>query len=299
MKNPLWLLILLPLLIGAESSTQLKFHSGNLRGASDLAKAEGKLYFVEFMADYCYICKMMDETTWRDQQVVDYVNVHYIPVKVNVDDLEGIPLKQKYDVKVLPTFIIFNAAGEEVGRYEESMSGSKMLATLTKYNTPQNRSATAVAGSPNTKSPSRPTAKPTPKPPVKVQPSPPVAAKSPTSKSSDPVPPSASDKEKAQARKFTEGSQGLYEFYVQRRASEGFGVQVGVYAQYGNVLREAANLESKFHKPILVNINTLDDQVVYRIIVGAFEFKAEAVSYGKEMESKGYTGIVRDLSQYQ
>ena len=48
--------------------------------------------------------------------------------------------------------------------------------------------------------------------------------------------------------------QGLFEFSVKRQKSEGYGVQIGVFAEYVNVLIQAEKLEKKFQKPIIVNI---------------------------------------------
>ena len=40
--------------------------------------------------------------------------------------------------------------------------------------------------------------------------------------------------------------QGLFEFNVKRQPSEGWGVQIGAFAEYGNVLIQAEKLQNRF-----------------------------------------------------
>ncbi|MEM1124414.1 MAG: S8 family serine peptidase, partial [Bacteroidota bacterium] len=70
--------------------------------------------------------------------------------------------------------------------------------------------------------------------------------------------------------------QGLFKFTVERQPSEGYGVQIGVFKEYGNVLIAAEKLQTKFNSPTVVNINELAGETVYKVLIGPFATKSEA-----------------------
>jgi len=89
---------------------------------------------------------------------------------------------------------------------------------------------------------------------------------------------------------------GLFKFSVERQPSRGYGVQVGVYAQYGNVLIRAEYLEKKFQKPVVVNINEINGKTIYRVCLGTFATKNEATFFQKQMKNAGINGFVRSYA---
>lgn len=110
----------------------------NLATAKHKAALEGKLYMVHFTANWCTPCKWMKEHTFTDDRVAQYLTDYYVPVKINVEDFDGIIIKQKNNVQFLPTVLIFNSKGEEVGRFEEAIGPSKLMAILEESNIPVN-----------------------------------------------------------------------------------------------------------------------------------------------------------------
>ncbi len=111
----------------------------NLATAKHKAAIEGKLYMVHFTANWCTPCKWMNSHTFTDDRVAQYLSEYYVPVKINVDDFDGIVIKQKNNVQFLPTLLIFNSSGEEVGRFEEAIGPSKLMLILEENNIPVNR----------------------------------------------------------------------------------------------------------------------------------------------------------------
>lgn len=89
--------------------------------------------------------------------------------------------------------------------------------------------------------------------------------------------------------------QGLFRFSVERQPSQGFSVQMGVFAEYGNVLIAAEKLQQQFQQPIVVNINELNGKTVYKVLVGAFDKSADAGNLQKKMKTAGVDGFVKDL----
>ncbi len=81
----------------------------------------------------------MDETTFNDYQVARYLEKTYVPFKVDIEEDCGYSLKQQYNIKTLPTFLIFDSQGKMVARYEEAMGAARFLCKAQKFDTPENR----------------------------------------------------------------------------------------------------------------------------------------------------------------
>ncbi len=99
---------------------------GGFEKAKLKAKEEGKMLFLDFYASWCTPCKWMDETTFKDLEIRNLLDQKYIAVKVNIDDFEGFELKSKFDIRFLPTIIIFNHDGVMIERVEETIGTQKL-----------------------------------------------------------------------------------------------------------------------------------------------------------------------------
>ncbi len=261
-------LLILPIALFAESAKYVNFFEGSLTSAKQKAMTEGKLFMVDFVANYCYMCKMMDETTFRNENVVSYTDKNYVSLKVNVDDFDGFAWKQKYKVKVLPTILIFNSRGDVVGRYEESLGSARMLEILKKHNISENRSV------------QKPQYQSDKIEVINTPSSPPKQAEILPEENNSAI------------------GEGLFEFSVKKTNSSGYGLQIGVFQDYANVLQEVAKLESKMNVPVFVHIARLNNKVVYRVIVGNFPTIPQAENFhSQEMKVKGYSGFVKKLSK--
>jgi len=108
----------------------IEFTSESFDLAKDRAVEEGKLFFVDFYANWCAPCKWMETTTFRDRNIVKMLNQNYVSIKVDIDSREGFNLKQKYSVRRLPTLLIFNSSGNLVERVEETPTNDKLMNIL-------------------------------------------------------------------------------------------------------------------------------------------------------------------------
>jgi cell division protein FtsN len=92
--------------------------------------------------------------------------------------------------------------------------------------------------------------------------------------------------------------QGLFRFKVAPQPAQGWGVQIGVFGDYGNVLVQAEKLERQFDQPVIVNIAELNGKTVYRVIVGAFDNFDQARRLNDRVKSElGLSTFPADLSK--
>ena len=87
---------------------------------SVLAKSvrENKPVFVDFYADWCAPCKIMDERVFTDKGMVTYLNDNFINYKVDVDEEVGKELSARYSVTSMPTLLFVDGNGTILVRKE-------------------------------------------------------------------------------------------------------------------------------------------------------------------------------------
>jgi thiol:disulfide interchange protein len=94
--------------------------------ALERARNEGKLVLVNFYADWCVWCKRLESTTLRDANVASVLQNKVVPLSLNVDG-DGKELSNKYEVDGLPTIIVLDAGGREIGRIPGYMPPDSFL----------------------------------------------------------------------------------------------------------------------------------------------------------------------------
>lgn len=101
--------------------------------AKEKALKEGKLLFLKFGAKWCLPCRKMNETTFTDEEVRSFMEKNYVKLTIDVEDFDGVNLKSYFNVKMLPTLLIFNPSGKFVAKYAKFLSAKKMLNILEKH----------------------------------------------------------------------------------------------------------------------------------------------------------------------
>lgn len=98
-----------------------------VRSALTEAQAQGKLLFIDFQAEWCGACKIMDKTTFTDLNVQNTLK-SYVFLKVDADD--DAAATNHYGVAGLPTLVVMNGNGEEVYRHVGPISAEDLNLVL-------------------------------------------------------------------------------------------------------------------------------------------------------------------------
>ncbi|RMF04388.1 MAG: peptidase S8 and S53 subtilisin kexin sedolisin, partial [Bacteroidetes bacterium] len=89
--------------------------------------------------------------------------------------------------------------------------------------------------------------------------------------------------------------QGIFLFDVRKQPAQGFGVQIGAFYDYGNVLIQAEKLQAQFGAPVVVSINELNGKTVYKVILGNWSSPDPARQLLARIKAAGLPGFLRNL----
>ena len=108
------LFVCAPVILNAQ---KVKFFKGTWAEANEKAAKEGKYIMVDAYTEWCYWCKVMDKKTFTDPQVADFINEHFVPMKLDFEKDEGVKLAMKFRVSSYPTTLLFNTHGQLVVKH--------------------------------------------------------------------------------------------------------------------------------------------------------------------------------------
>jgi thiol-disulfide isomerase/thioredoxin len=301
--SKLYSLIIILVAVHSLSSAEenMPFFTGTVEAAREKAKKENKLYFIEFYAKWCEPCKWMDEHTFTHPNLTSYVAKNYIPVKVDVENLDGFVWKQKYKVQYLPTIIVLNADGAVLGKYEKSMEAKDLLRILQNHKGSPVSAETEYMAMENL----------VPAAPVKTNQSSEAKPVFVTLKREPGLPKSSDVVRKSEetrkpmnahsAATLTNVKPSKPEANTSDPLSDGneYRVQVGVYSDALNATNEVSKLKKDFSQVVQVfnkkNIET--NVVIYRVTIGKFNTKGEALVFVNQLKVKGIQGVIKQTKE--
>lgn len=85
------------------------------KAAFEKAKTSGKPIMIDFGAEWCHYCKVLEEKTFPDKDVINeserFINFKYDATKS--DDTKVIAEQEQFQIQGLPTIVFFNSDGNE------------------------------------------------------------------------------------------------------------------------------------------------------------------------------------------
>jgi uncharacterized protein YyaL (SSP411 family) len=94
----------------------------------DQAKRENKFVLLDLEAIWCHWCHVMDETTYKDPQVIKFLNSKYIPVRVDQDSRPD--LSNRYEDYGWPATVVFGPDGKEIVKRQGYIEPKQMIAMM-------------------------------------------------------------------------------------------------------------------------------------------------------------------------
>lgn len=114
--RPYFALLLFVFLFNTTIAQELKYFEGTFEDLQQQAARKKQPYFIDFYTSWCGYCKKLDQTTFKDPEVIKFIDNNYIPFKSNAEGSEGKALAQKYGVSGFPTMIFFDPDGNVIGK---------------------------------------------------------------------------------------------------------------------------------------------------------------------------------------
>ncbi len=115
MSKASWCIAIVLAMSAASASAAEKWYWDlSLDEALKKAADEKKLVFIDFYADWCQPCKMMDGHTFRDPKVVAWLRQHTVGIKIDAE--KNMSLALQYKVNSFPTFVLVKPDGTEFDR---------------------------------------------------------------------------------------------------------------------------------------------------------------------------------------
>jgi thiol-disulfide isomerase/thioredoxin len=94
---------------------QINFQKINYESAKQRAKAENKLVFLDFYADWCRPCKDLSAKMDSDPALVDLFNAFFVNVKINIDHHRDIA--SRFNVQAIPNLAFVDSTGTVVNQF--------------------------------------------------------------------------------------------------------------------------------------------------------------------------------------
>ena len=96
--------------------------------AFDQAKRENKFILLDLEAIWCHWCHVMDETTYKNPEVISLIQTKYIPVRVDQDSRPD--LSNRYEDYGWPATVVFLGNGKELVKRQGYIEPRQMIAML-------------------------------------------------------------------------------------------------------------------------------------------------------------------------
>ena len=115
-------------------SQGMAFFQGSFDEALASAEEQEKLVFVDVYTIWCGPCIVMQETVFPLPEVGDYFNERFVNLKLDMEDEEqnGPEIGTRYKIGVVPTYLILDSGGNELGRALGGASASQFIEMISR-----------------------------------------------------------------------------------------------------------------------------------------------------------------------
>lgn len=266
-------MVLLPIWLFGSNDLSVHFFEGNIEALQEQAKDNGKMTIVYFYAQWCMPCNWMEENTYTDPMLINYVKQNYFPIKVNIDAPLGKMAQQKFEIKAIPTILIFDHQKRLVKKIENSLNAHELLINLKKYFIPGKVLKNNLSNE---------------KIPVDI-----LAPPQPLNLYYPPLlPESFTDNIKSEQDDFIIPTRHVN---VVEEAQSKYCIQLGAYASIQNAEKRQKALQAKIDNKIYIKTHFINGKQIFRLLSGRFIDKNTASQHRNHLLKLGIHGFVKNI----
>lgn len=96
--------------------------------AQKIGEGQSQKFFLYFYTDWCGYCRKLEKDTFSNQAVANYINDHFIPVRINSERMPKIAAR--YGVQGYPDLRFLTAKGENIARWPGYIDADQLLPLL-------------------------------------------------------------------------------------------------------------------------------------------------------------------------
>jgi thioredoxin-like negative regulator of GroEL len=100
----------------------------DLDRASEAAKKTNRPMMIEFWADWCAPCKVMDKEVYSDQKLIAAISDRIVPVRLHFDLQQD--LARRYNVPAIPYIVFTNSNGTELMHHRGILGANDLTAVI-------------------------------------------------------------------------------------------------------------------------------------------------------------------------
>ena len=126
------LILIIVFHVYSQSGDKSIFFKGSWEELRQKASKDTMPFFVDFYADWCKPCVIM-EKTFQTDTIKNYIKGKYLAYKVDVETKQGKKLARKYRAMGLPMIAFFDNRGKLMGRYIGYLYADEFIVLGDKY----------------------------------------------------------------------------------------------------------------------------------------------------------------------
>lgn len=116
----------------------IEFEQLSLKEGLQKAQAEGKLVFIDVYATWCGPCKMLSKSTFKDNDLGEFMNEHFINLKLDGEKSDGESLMIDFDLNAYPTMLFLTPDRELLTKVEGFVDAESLLTEANAAKFPEN-----------------------------------------------------------------------------------------------------------------------------------------------------------------
>jgi len=135
MKNLIQSVVMVFLSITTVSAEykEVQFDRSSMADAMSNMISTGQYSLIYFTADWCMPCQVLQESHFRDERIIDYINQGFVSIKADYSEIDDAEWYETFEVRMLPTLLIMDKEGNEVDRIQNIRNTRQLYLFLHQY----------------------------------------------------------------------------------------------------------------------------------------------------------------------